>query len=157
MYMPKRTNRSLLIDGLLNLMAKQSFSAVSLLSLNSNKLLNKILTSSSPINRQQELRAALRYMKYNQLLFENKDGSLSVTNKAKKRLDKTNFEQIIITKPKKWDKKWRLIMFDIPENNKTQRDAFSSKLRLMGFKTLKNGVFVYPFPCREAITNISSY
>ncbi len=44
-----------------------------------------------------------------------------------------------------WDKKWRIVIFDIPEDKKNDRDYFRYKLKELGFKKLQKSVWVCPF------------
>jgi DNA-binding transcriptional regulator PaaX len=37
----------------------------------------------------------------------------------------------------KWDEKWRIVAFDIPEKFKTGRDALRRKLKEVGFHELQ--------------------
>lgn len=55
-------------------------------------------------------------------------------------------------KPDKWDGKWRLIIFDIPEDSHDKRDFFRHLLKRNNFKKLQASVFVNPYPLnREAV------
>ena len=47
---------------------------------------------------------------------------------------------------KKWDKHWRIIIFDIPENRKKLRDRVRTKLKDLGFKSLQESVYITPYP-----------
>ncbi len=49
--------------------------------------------------------------------------------------------------PQGWDRKWRLVLFDIPEQKKKLREAFRYQLRRMGFVEFQRSVFLYPYPC----------
>lgn len=52
----------------------------------------------------------------------------------------------------KWDGKWRLIIFDIPEDSKDKRHLFRRLLKINGFKLLQQSVYVSPHPLnREAV------
>ena len=62
-----------------------------------------------------------------------------------------------LPKPKKWDGKWRIIAFDVPEPYNTARRALSLKLRELGCYHYQNSVFVYPYDCREDINFIKNY
>lgn len=54
--------------------------------------------------------------------------------------------------PEKWDGKWRMVIFDIPEENRDQRNLLRALLRNNGFYKLQASVFVHPYPLnREAI------
>jgi len=57
-----------------------------------------------------------------------------------------------ISSDQKWDGKWRLIIFDIPEDARDKRDEFRWLLKRNNFKMLQASVFVNPYPLnREAV------
>lgn len=82
-----------------------------------------------------------------------KDGKtlVTVTENGKKRLLKYEFDNMTIEKPTKWDKKWRVVAFDIPENRRAARTALRQKLSDLGFKKLQRSVFIHPYPCKNEI------
>lgn len=49
----------------------------------------------------------------------------------------------------KWDKKWRLVFFDIEEKNRGQRDLLRAKLYELGFGQLQESVYLSPFPIEK--------
>lgn len=52
----------------------------------------------------------------------------------------------------KWDGKWRLLVFDIPEGSRKKRNLLRRLLKESGFKKLQASVFINPWPLnREAI------
>ncbi len=56
----------------------------------------------------------------------------------------------------KWDGKWRLIVFDIPEDSKDQRRTFRLLLKQQGFYKLQASVYINPYPLnREAIAYLN--
>jgi phenylacetic acid degradation operon negative regulatory protein len=53
---------------------------------------------------------------------------------------------------KAWDGKWRLIVFDIPEQAREKRDKLRFLLKQAGFKKLQASVFISPYALnREAV------
>ena len=57
-----------------------------------------------------------------------------------------------IMKPrKKWDKKWRLLIFDIAEKRKNVRNRVREALIAFGFYRLQDSVWVYPYECEEIL------
>lgn len=85
-------------------------------------------------------------------LIECSEGRLSITKKGEsflQRLEQNNFK---ISRPKKWDKKWRIVIFDIKEERKSSRDKLRRTLIQIGFKKLQNSVWVYPYNCENLIT-----
>ncbi len=57
-------------------------------------------------------------------------------------------------KPKKWDGKWRIVIFDIPENDRVFRDILRKHLYTLEFKQLQQSVFVSPYPCEKTILDL---
>lgn len=57
-----------------------------------------------------------------------------------------------IQQTQKWDGKWRVVTYDIPEDAKERREMFRKLLRQNGFYKLQASVFISPYPLnREAI------
>ena len=88
-----------------------------------------------------------------------KQGVLTITKKNNKKfLQLTNKGQIqaLLTMAKmpkatrRWDGKWRLIMFDIPEQSKAQRNLLRKILKKQGLKKLQASVFIGPQPINRA-------
>jgi len=54
--------------------------------------------------------------------------------------------------PKRWDGKFRVVIFDIKENRRNDRTRVRDFLRGLGFLHLQHSVWVYPYPCEEILT-----
>jgi CRISPR-associated endonuclease Cas2 len=54
-------------------------------------------------------------------------------------------------KPKRWDGKWRVLVFDIPETRKRSRNQVRLTLTNLGFRRLQDSVWVYPYDCEDLI------
>ncbi len=52
---------------------------------------------------------------------------------------------------KKWDKKWRILIFDIPEKEKKLRDFLREKLKSLEFVKLQESVWIYPFKVESSL------
>ncbi|MEK7060586.1 MAG: CRISPR-associated endonuclease Cas2, partial [Patescibacteria group bacterium] len=50
-----------------------------------------------------------------------------------------------IRKPKRWDGKWRIVIFDIWERRRGVRDRLRNLLQKNGFVKVQNSVWVYPY------------
>mgnify|MGYP001585988406 FL=1 len=93
---------------------------------------------------------------YNDKLIDFKEDSSGIckivlTEKGKQKIITLNADNLTIKKPALWDRKWRIVIFDIPENEKKARNALRQKLRDMGFYCWQKSVFVYPYNCLEEI------
>lgn len=84
---------------------------------------------------------------------DNLDGSTTIvlTDKGKKKALTYKIDEIKIPEMKKWDKKWRMILFDIPEHKKKARNALAYSLKQMGFRQFQKSVFVHPFECYNEV------
>ncbi len=116
---------------------------------------DKALRELDKRESRRKLRSTLSYMQRKSLINyrEMSDGNLKIkiSAKGKKRISKVEFDDMQIPKQEKWDGKWRLVMFDIPEHYRKSRSALSRKLRLMGFHQLQKSAWIYPYPCQEQI------
>ncbi len=72
-----------------------------------------------------------------------------LTDHGKKRALYYKIESMEIQKPKQWDKKWRIVLFDVPEKRKGSRDALRTWIKKLGFIELQKSVFILPFDCRD--------
>jgi len=96
----------------------------------------------------------LRKRKNVEYVGENKDGELIYRFSDTGRIIAKKFlvETLAIEHPKKWDGKWRIITFDIPEKYKKSRKAFQQKLKELGCYPAQKSVWIHPFPCEAEIT-----
>ena len=54
-------------------------------------------------------------------------------------------------KPKRWDGKWRILIFDIREQRRSVRDQLRTMLAHIGFIQLQRSVWVYPYDCEDIV------
>ena len=99
--------------------------------------------------RQSDLikRATHRMVKQGLLVWV--DGKLRLTEKGKRTYmlyQQTN--QTAITK-KRWDGKWRVLIFDIPERRRIVRDRIRIMLQEVGFVRLQDSVWIFPYDCED--------
>ncbi len=66
------------------------------------------------------------------------------------------FKDILVRK-EKWDKKWRVVIFDIPTKKAKSRDILRFNLKQIGFIQLQKSVWVYPYKCSELIKLIKNH
>jgi len=53
-----------------------------------------------------------------------------------------------------WDGKWRIVLLDLPEDRKAERDGLRYLLKKAGFILLKNSVWISPYPLEHLFMNI---
>jgi len=88
---------------------------------------------------------------------ENIDGTVSVvlTEMGRSKILKYDLDKIEIKKPARWDKLWRLVVFDIPEDKNLGRKALAAKLKELGFYPMQKSVFIHPYECKDEIDFIT--
>jgi|GEM_PF-621882 len=82
---------------------------------------------------------------------ENRKNILELTSIGKDKALKYFLNDKKIDIPKHWDKKWRLVIFDVPKNKKNIRDIIRNRLKNIGFYQLQKSVFIFPYDCLEHI------
>lgn len=58
--------------------------------------------------------------------------------------------------PRRWDRKVRLVIFDIPDEKRIARNAFRKGLREMGFFQFQKSVLAHPFPCKKEVIDLAT-
>lgn len=122
-----------------------------------DKPMRNLYASLDKRARDREAMRIIRNMKAQGYLTGDYEHSLRLTPKAKKRYERIVLDSLTITQPEIWDKKWRIIMYDIPQKQATSRQAFGRKLREIGCHQLQKSVWITPFPCLETIEAISAH
>lgn len=76
---------------------------------------------------------------------------ISLTEEGRKKADWLQIDTLKIKRPKKWDSKWRIVIFDIGQLKNIYREAFRGKLKELGFMPLQKSVWIHPFECKDEI------
>jgi len=82
---------------------------------------------------------------------------IKITRKGKTKLRAFSIDLMEIKKPKKWDKKWRLVMFDIPMRFTKGREALRYHLKELNFFQFQKSAWIFPYPCEEEIIFIADF
>src|SRR3989344_785465 len=77
---------------------------------------------------------------------------LYLTDKGRRAMDSVWSEDFHLKLPNRWDGKWRLVIFDIPERRRNVRDKMRALMFRLGFLRLQDSVWVYPYACEELVT-----
>ncbi|MCX6730101.1 MAG: hypothetical protein NT058_01220 [Candidatus Portnoybacteria bacterium] len=59
-----------------------------------------------------------------------------------------------IQKKEEWDGKWRIVIFDVSEERRNNRDFLRKQLKWIGFKELQKSVWVFPFDVKKDIEDL---
>lgn len=104
------------------------------------------------LKRQKEIITITRKRLVNAGLLKYEGKFLQLTTKGEAKLRQLELHDYKFKKPKRWDKKWRMLIFDIKNNRGSLRDKVRHTLMAIGFRRLQNSVWVYPYPCDDLIT-----
>jgi DNA-binding transcriptional regulator PaaX len=123
------------------------------------KILKTISREWKKIN-QEKLRNEINNLYRSKLVErkQNSDGSYTIvlTEKGKLKALTYYFEKMRI-EGGKWDGKWRLVVFDIPEKIREGRRALREKIKELGFYELQKSVWIFPFKCKDEIDFIIEF
>ncbi len=76
---------------------------------------------------------------------------LRLTSKGESTIRALELRLHAIPRPRRWDKKWRVLIFDIPERQRNLRGKIRATLRWIGFVRLQGSVWIYPYDCEDLI------
>lgn len=103
---------------------------------------------------ERKIARALERLKRNKvIILSEKYGKFKIelTEKGKRIVREIQLGDMKIEKPDAWDKKWRTVIFDIPDKKRRARDALREKLQEMKFYPFQKSVWVCPYPCQKEI------
>ena len=87
----------------------------------------------------------------------SKGTEMILTEGGRRRLLKYQVDVLRIIPRTRWDRKWRMVIFDIPERHKRARRSLREKLREWGFYPLQKSVWIYPHECRNELDFLIEY
>ena len=111
--------------------------------------------------KTQQLSQAIYRLKKRKLIkikkLDNGRTHIELTEKGRKRKIQYNLDRMKIPEQVPWDKKWRILMFDIPESDRKSRDSLTNKLKNLGFIQFQKSVWLFPYPCENEIDFVTEY
>lgn len=123
------------------------------------QLATRTLREWEDINKD-ELRKNINYLYRIKIIDKkiNYDGSINIILTEKGTLKALNCQlDNIKNKKGKWDGKWRMVAFDVPEKYKKGREALRHKLKEIGFRELQKSVFICPHDCIKELNLFVKY
>jgi len=91
---------------------------------------------------------------YAEILNSDNQSYLKITKKGKTKLNSIRLLGDEMLVPKTWDGFWRIIILDIPEERKNEREALRYLLKKANFTCVKNTVWISPLPYENLFINI---
>jgi len=87
------------------------------------------------------------------IIFEQtKNGTFArLTPKGETKLRQFELKDYQFERPRCWDGKWRMLIFDVKEKRKNTREKIRSTLKQIGFHYLQDSVWIFPYDCEDLV------
>ncbi len=79
-----------------------------------------------------------------------------LTKDGRQKLVSLKLDDDTVMVPTTWDGKWRIVLLDLPESRKSERESLRYLLKKAGFVCLKNSAWISPFPLEHLFINIKN-
>lgn len=110
---------------------------------------------------QAQFRKHIDYLQrkhYIELKREGDERLVRLTSKAKYEILRLQFALHMYSQRRRpWDRKWRLVIFDVPEIKKNYRDFLRKLMRNNGFRMWQLSVWVSPYNPEPHLSNLLKY
>ena len=151
----KRMRRGQLEAIILNTLAFAGIAALAMAAPNALKLLKHVdpdwIMKRNPRQRLYEVGSKLK--RKGLVRFEKIEGKTKMVLTAKGR---AAAQKAMLGSPLphkiRWDERWRMLVFDVPEKRRALRDKVRSIVAGFGFVRLQDSVWVFPYDCEDVIT-----
>lgn len=111
--------------------------------------------------RERKLTRTFYYLKERRFIRmkpTGRDFKIYLTSLGREKVQKINFDAVVVPKKYKWDGKWWQVAADIPtEEYKWAADLFRKKLRDMKFFPLQRTLWFFPYDPRGEIDFVVHY
>lgn len=99
----------------------------------------------------------LEKQKVIEIIEENNKQVVKLSKKGQRKILRYALEELKIKKPKVWDRKWRIVIYDIPSLKKYLQILIRETLKRLGFVKLQESVYLLPYPCEDEIEFLREY
>ena len=124
-------------------------------------ILNPLAFGTPPSQGERENKyAVMRAIKnlvgagYAEMLDSGRENYVRLAKKGKTKLDTIRLLGEDALVPQTWDGFWRIIILDLPEERKSEREALRYLLKRANFVCIKNTVWISPHPYENLFMNI---
>jgi CRISPR-associated endonuclease Cas2 len=145
--------RGYLQDAVLAVIGTAGLLLVAMTAPNTLQLLGKLGLAKTRFS--EEVGSALsRLARKGQIVFEEHHGKkyARITSAGKRALELE--QQMALTRSRlgtKWDKRYRMVIFDIPERKRRLRTRLRQIMREAGFVCVQKSVWIFPYDCEDLI------
>lgn len=91
-------------------------------------------------------------------IYSPHESRIELTDKGKDLAEELALrDELRPERQKKWDHKWRIIMFDVWERRRKVRDELRQTLKEFGFVKIQDSAWVYPYPCEKLLVFLRTH
>lgn len=121
------------------------------------RIIRELSEDITELNKPNSERSLTALEKHKFIRLVKKRGGLEpcLTKEGRRRAYLEALNDIKLKKPKRWDEKWRVVSFDIPEKKRKKRNSFRFHLNRLGFREIHQSLFVVPYPCEDEVRYIA--
>ncbi|HEY4503339.1 MAG TPA: hypothetical protein VJC14_02815 [Candidatus Paceibacterota bacterium] len=87
-------------------------------------------------------------------IYSGQNDYARLTREGKKKINSLMLDSETTLVNTKWDGFWRIILLDLPEQRKSERESLRYLLKKANFVCLKNSVWISPHPYEHLFINI---
>lgn len=121
------------------------------------ELAEKMGSGECTKNQKYAITRSLRGLKEAGLIeqiFSPQNTYARLTKEGRKKINSLKLENDTTLAKTSWDGFWRIILLDLPEERKSERESLRYLLKKAGFVCLKNSAWISPFPYEHLFANI---
>lgn len=109
--------------------------------------------------KEEKIKKAVNNLKERNILYiEKKDNTtyVYVEEKGERKVIKHSLKLLLDfkRKEKKWDGRFFIVFFDVPENERIKRDNLRKFLKQLGFYPYQKSVYIFPYECEKEVGEI---
>lgn len=146
----------LAINAALKIVGAAGLLGITVVAPNAAQALSLVLRKSSArSDNQRRVLAELRRQGLVYITNEQDEYKFMLAPAGDKRLKQLAIDEVKIRVPEKWDKKWRLVVFDIPVKHSTNRKVFIEHMQRFNFVMLQRSVWAHPAPCLQQVEQLA--
>src|SRR3989338_6281943 len=112
-----------------------------------------------PIKAKYALNRSIKKLRENNLVeqFDTKQNSfLRLTSEGHQWLRTYQLSSPTSLVNTAWDNMWRIVILDLPEDRKSERESLRYLLKKAGFMCIKNSVYITPYPFEHLFIDIKN-
>lgn len=153
----KKTRRDNIIKAILGVVAVAGVLSIALVAPNVLQVLPRLgfLRRRKKSSENYYTNKVVKRLIKDNLLVVKTDGvgrrSLSLSAKGEQKLARYMLQETVPIMPKRWDGKWRVVVFDVREYKRSTRDFLRGALKDFGFVYMQQSVWIFPYPCDDFV------